>query len=356
VSLTLVALAGLLLSSPSDAAPRTVAVRVLERLHPKTLQLSGLVPHQLEARGATLEVDGLPVGQPWKAPAAEWRVSLPGEVPRRYTGGLSVRAVEGELALVLRLPLEAYVALVVASETLPGTPQEALRAQAVVARSFLLAQGPRHEEADVCDLAHCQVLRGSGVSQAHLAAARAATFATEGRVLLLSSGAVAETPFHAACGGHTGDPEEVFGSASTGAEAVADSGCPAEAWEASVPLSRFRAALGPLLSNPAHPGPLQPETLGLLTGRGGYVVRVVAPEGGSARGDAVARALDREAGWGAVRSGRFTFRLEGESVRVRGAGLGHGLGLCQAGAASRAQRGEGYPAILRHYFPLATLR
>jgi stage II sporulation protein D len=123
-----------------------------------------------------------------------------------------------------------------------------------------------------------------------------------------------------------------------------------------VPLSRFRAALGHLLSNPAHPGPLQPETLALVAGQGGYVVRVVGPEGGSARGDAVARALDREVGWGAVRSGRFIFRLEGDSVRVRGAGLGHGLGLCQAGAASRALRGEGYDAILRHYFPLATLR
>lgn len=356
MSLALAALAGLCLASPSEAAARVVAVHVLQRLHPTVLQLSGPQVHQLEASGETLEVDGRPVVQPWEAPVAEWRLSLPGEAPRRYTGALSVRAVDGELALVLGLPLESYLALVVASETVPGTPPEALRAQAVVARSFLLAQGPRHPDADVCDLAHCQVLRGSGVPAAHRAAARAAALSTEGRVLLLSSGAVAETPFHAACGGHTGNPEEVFGSAGTGAEAVADSGCPAEAWEASLPLPRFQAALGPLLSNPAHPGLPQPQTLRLLTGQGGYVVRVVGPEGESARGDAVARALDREVGWGAVRSGRFSFRLEGDSVRVRGAGLGHGLGLCQAGAAARAQRGEGYEAILRHYFPLATLR
>jgi stage II sporulation protein D len=262
--------------------------------------------------------------------------------------------VGGELAVVLVLPLERYVALVVASETVPGTPLEALRAQAVVARSFLLAQGPRHTDADVCDLAHCQVLRGSGVTLAHQAAAQGATAATEGRVLVLASGAVAETPFHAACGGHTGEPEEVFGSTATGASAVEDTGCPQEGWEAALPLGRFREALGPVLS-PAATGALS--ELALLTGQGGYVLRVVAPGGaGSARGEAVARALDKAMGWGAVRSGRFSFRQEGDTVQVRGAGLGHGLGLCQRGAALRAARGESYQAILSHYFPRATLR
>jgi stage II sporulation protein D len=241
VSLALAALAGLCLASPSEAAARVVAVHVLQRLHPTVLQLSGPQVHQLQASGETLEVDGRPVVQPWEAPVAEWRLSLPGEAPRRYTGALSVRAVDGELALVLGLPLESYLALVVASETVPGTPPEALRAQAVVARSFLLAQGPRHPDADVCDLAHCQVLRGSGVPAAHRAAARAAALSTEGRVLLLSSGAVAETPFHAACGGHTGNPEEVFGSAGTGAEAVADSGCP----RPGRPRCRFLASKRP---------------------------------------------------------------------------------------------------------------
>jgi hypothetical protein len=128
VSLFSVALAGLLLASPPGAEERTVAVRVLERVHPKAVQLEGPVSHQLEASGATLRVDGFSVAQPWEAPAAEWRVSLSGEAPRRYAGSLSVRAVEGELALVLRLPFEAYVAQVVASETLPGTPPEALGA------------------------------------------------------------------------------------------------------------------------------------------------------------------------------------------------------------------------------------
>jgi stage II sporulation protein D len=355
VSAATAALVALLLSAPPPDGGRTVRVHVLEKLHPRGFKLLGPVRHWLEATGSTLQVDGVPVAQPWEAPDARWQLQLPDEASRRYRGALVVRAVGGEVAVVLVLPLERYVADVVASETLPGTPEEALRAQAVVARSFLLAQGARHQEADVCDLAHCQVLRGSGVLEAHRAAAVAAAVATAGRVLRLPSGAVAETPFHAACGGHTGDPEEVFGSVATGASAVEDTGCPSKAWEAVVPLGRFREALGALLSPAASP--VVPAELELLTGKGGYVVRVVRPEdGGSARGDAVARTLDRAMGWGAVRSGRFSFRLEGDTVRVRGAGLGHGLGLCQAGAARRAAQGESYQTILAHYFPRATLR
>lgn len=355
MSLASAALAALLLSTPPGAAGQTVRVRLLERLHPRAMGLSGPVRHWLEAFGSALAVDGVPVEQPWEAPEAGWWLELPQKAPRHYSGALLVRSVDGELAVVLVLPLERYVAEVVASETTPGTPAEALRAQAVVVRSFLLAQGPRHADADVCDLAHCQVLRGKGLPETHRAAASAATLATEGRVLVLASGAVAETPFHAACGGHTGDPEEVFGSASTGAAAVEDTGCPQDAWEAAMPLGRFRAALGPVLSRAATP--VAPLDLQLLTGKGGYVVRVVTEEGGrSARGDAVARALDKAMGWGAVRSGRFSFRLEGGTVHVRGAGLGHGLGLCQAGASRRAARGESYQAILQHYFPRATLR
>jgi len=349
-------LAAVLAVAPAASA-RTVRVRVLERLHPRQVELSGPSRHVVVATASSLVVDGQAVTQPYAFPEAVWQLKVPGQPARRYRGALSVRAVEGELTLVVHLPLEQYVAEVVASETTLGTPTEALRAQAVVVRSFLLAQGPRHADADVCALAHCQLLRGTALSPAHRAAAIDAAQTTAGRVLVLRDGRIAETPFHAACGGHTASPEEVFGgAATTGASAVEDTGCPPKPWEALVPLSVFGAVLGPLLGGPPGLG-LSPPALETLSGEGGYVTRVVGPSPlRSASGDAVARALDRALGWGAVRSGRFHFLLEGEAVRVLGTGLGHGLGLCQAGAALRASRGESYQAILAHYFPRASLR
>jgi stage II sporulation protein D len=381
----LLALAALSSTSPIEG---TVRVRVLESFHPKQAQIDGpSTIHRFEARGTSLLVDDEVAQQPFRLPEGDWRIAFPVKAQprsssnasgrildailwafsrpalatRRYTGSLSVRAADGELALVLELPLERYVAEVVASETKPNTPEEALRAQAVVVRSYVLAQGPRHADADVCDLAHCQLLRrGGGVPEAHRAAARAATLATAGRVLVLASGAIAETPFHAACGGHTADPGEVFGSAVTGAASVEDTGCPAKAWDTAVPRARFRAALGTVFSRSrlaeVSPADISPEGLELVKGQGGYVVRVLAPEGRAARGDAVARALDKAMGWGVVRSGRFTFETAGDTVWVHGAGLGHGLGLCQAGAALRAANGQRYSEILRHYFPDTVLR
>ncbi len=72
-------------------------------------------------------------------------------------------------------------------------------------------------------------------------------------------------------------------------------------------------------------------------------------------GEAFARALDGAMGYGVVRSSRFRARQIGDSVLLSGSGFGHGVGLCQTGAAMRAARGEGYGEILRHYFPLARL-
>jgi stage II sporulation protein D len=347
VTVVAAALWASLLGAAPGVPGREVQVRVLAQAHPPEAEVLGAERHRLAVDGATLRVDGAPAQQPFTLPEGHWTVQLPGEPPRRYQGALSVRAVDGELALVLALPLERYVAEVVAAETTPGTPDEALRAQAVVVRSFVLAQGPRHPDAEVCDLAHCQVFRGRGVGSEHRARARAAAVATVGQVLVLPSGRVAETLYHAACGGHTADPGEIFGSSVTGARAVPDTGCPAHRWEAVVPVSAFRRALGAL----------SPTGLELAIGQGGYVVQVRDPGTGlSVPGDAVARGLDRALGWGAVRGGRFSLRLEGDQVRVRGSGLGHGLGLCQAGAVRRAERGESYRAILGHYFPLAELR
>ena len=347
--------AALLLAGGQEPVDPVVQVRVLERLHPREAMLSGPADLPLSAGQGRLLASGQVAEQPLLLPDGAWRIALPGRTSRSYRGSLSVRSVEGELRFVLALPLERYVAQVVAAESLPGTPEQALRALAVVVRSFVLAQGRRHDDAEVCDLSHCQLFRGTGVSPELLASARAAASATRGQVLVLSSGRVAEALFHAACGGHTADPAEVLGSSGTGAAAVADPGCPVEPWEAELPLGMARSALAPLL------GPrllLDADPLGLqvIPGTGGYALVVVErATGRAASGDAVARALDRALGWGRVRSGRFRLEPLGARVRVHGSGLGHGLGLCQAGAARLAARGESHRAILAHYFPLAVL-
>ena len=57
-----------------------------------------------------------------------------------------------------------------------------------------------------------------------------------------------------------------------------------------------------------------------------------------------------------LKSSAFDVRFEGDSVILEGKGWGHGVGLCQIGAAVMASKGYGYIEILKHYYPGTTLR
>ncbi|ACL65270.1 SpoIID/LytB domain protein [Anaeromyxobacter dehalogenans 2CP-1] len=355
-------------ASSAAAAGPSIEVELLARLAPRRIELEGGGRRRsVAAAGDGLRVDGEPAGAVLSLPVRTWRI-VPGAAagpaarPRTYRAALRIRAERGVLRVRATLALEDYVAGVVASEALPGTPREALRALAVVARSYALAAPPRHPEGARCDLAHCQLLRGGGADRAHEAAARAAARATAGEVLRLPGGAVAAAPFHAACGGHTADPRQAFGGEGTGAAAVADPGCPPARWRAALDPAALAAAVRAALaaSDPAGaaavPARLGAPDLAVRAGAGGWVTQVAGAGGGWALGgDAFARAADASAGRGVVRSSRFRLGGGAGPPVLEGAGHGHGVGLCQAGAARRARGGEGYRGILRAYFPAATV-
>ena len=61
--------------------------------------------------------------------------------------------------------------------------------------------------------------------------------------------------------------------------------------------------------------------------------------------------VGRALGWASLKSTWFTMARDGKDFVFDGRGFGHGVGLCQAGAAARAARGDDYRAILDHYFP-----
>ncbi|HEU0253839.1 MAG TPA: hypothetical protein VFR12_12465, partial [Pyrinomonadaceae bacterium] len=61
--------------------------------------------------------------------------------------------------------------------------------------------------------------------------------------------------------------------------------------------------------------------------------------------------VGRKLGWNHLKSSRFTVSRSGSQFVFRGGGFGHGLGLCQEGSHSMAQRGHSFQQILAHYFP-----
>jgi Stage II sporulation protein len=135
---------------------------------------------------------------------ADFLLAVPGKITRHYRGTLELKPASGTLIAVVSMDLETAVASVVAAESLPGVPLEALKAQAVAARSYFAAGKGRHSEFDFCDTTHCQFLReppGSG-------SAAEAAYATRGLVLIYQS-----QPFAAmctrSCSGRTRTPVEL---------------------------------------------------------------------------------------------------------------------------------------------------
>jgi peptidoglycan hydrolase-like amidase len=131
-------------------------------------------------------------------------LSIPGRIRREFHGRLEVREQNGLLLAIVKMERENAVASIVAAESPPSAPLEARKAQAVVARSFLIAARHRHEGFDFCDTTHCQFLR-----EAPAAGSVAAKAAEVTRDLVLAyQGRPIAALYSANCGGKTRTLEE----------------------------------------------------------------------------------------------------------------------------------------------------
>ena len=126
-------------------------------------------------------------------------IRLSNGVEREYYGRLDVRRNDSELQLIVEMDREAAVASVLAAEGASGMPPEALRAQAIVTRSYLSAVRGRHAGFDMCDTTHCQRLESR---PARNSVAMKAALETRGEVLTYL-GKIVPAMYSANCGGHT---------------------------------------------------------------------------------------------------------------------------------------------------------
>jgi SpoIID/LytB domain protein len=259
----------------------------------------------------------------------------------RDDGGYSVRDV----------PLEEYVAGVVAAEAAASSRPAALEALAITGRTFAAANRGRHraDGFDLCDLTHCQVF-----GKATPASSRAAA-ATAGRVLL-HDGAPAHVFYTASCGGYTERPSNVWpGSADASyLPSRPDDACGGEpSWSAELRAADLVRAL--------RAGNLKGDGLrGLRVGgrdQSGRVARVridgFAPA--EISGEDFRSLVGRVLGWQHIKSTAFDIVRTASGFRFDGRGSGHGVGLCVLGSARLADRGESAAQILARYFPGLTI-
>jgi SpoIID/LytB domain protein len=305
----------------------------------------------------------------------------PGREERRYRTRL-VATIDsgGRLALVAVVPLEELLRGLVPAEMPASSHLEALKAQAVTARSNVLAQlGTRHlsDPYVICAEVHCQAYRGAGAAhprtdEAIRATAGEALFGKADRTLV-------DGVYSALCGGHgedndavwpvtpsaslRGQPDLASGDAAAWAGMLQDERAlrrflvaPVDAWcsrPAAARKDRFRwerrftAGDLELLSEPLGIGEVR---------RLAVVARGVSGRATALRLEGTAGATE-VAGELRIRrllrnlpSAMFVIDREGEAWVLRGGGWGHGAGMCQWGAVGRAEAGQGYRQILRAYF------
>jgi stage II sporulation protein D len=298
---------------------------------------------------------------------------------RDYRGRLHVTLdASGRLAAVLAIPLEELLRGLVPSELPASAPREALKAQAVTARSNVLAQiGTRHltDPYVICSEVHCQAYRGEA---AQAPSTDAAVRATAGEALFRERELV-DAVYSAMCGGYGEDNDVVWPNlpdpALRGRPDLPSGG---ERWSGGLSdATRLRAFLrdaptawcaratgGPRSRyrwrRRFGPGDLEAigETLGVgpvrsleVTQRGvSGRARVLEVVGESGR-VVVERELRIRQLLGNLPSAMFVVDRDGDSLVLRGGGWGHGVGMCQWGAVGRAQAGQGYRTILRAYYP-----
>ncbi|OME03437.1 sporulation protein [Paenibacillus odorifer] len=140
------------------------------------------------------------------AAGSEAGIQLVERSKRTYRGNLELSNLSGSLAVINVVPLEQYLYAVVGGEVSSSWPEEALKAQAVAARSYALSQGNRFDVANVVDTTLSQVYNGIGSEAPSIIKA---VDTTAGEVLM-SGGKVVEAVFSSNSGGMTADPSEVW--------------------------------------------------------------------------------------------------------------------------------------------------
>ncbi|MBI3299912.1 MAG: SpoIID/LytB domain-containing protein [Elusimicrobia bacterium] len=329
------------LTSAALEPPTTVRVRVFSKHAP--------VEAVVEENGRRRR---LAAGEPAARLSfvSTFTVTVPGLPPRAYLGSLETSTREGRLVLVVASPLEPYTAGVSQAEAGAGAPAEALKAQAVAARSWAAGTRPPHEGA-FCDLTHCQVFPGLGG-----AAGRAAAAATDGQ-LLRARGRIFPGHYHAACGGLLDAPGSIWPGTEGRGPARADAGRDGRALCALSPHARWRAAVPAarierLARAAGWLGAAEPLTDLAVAERSPARRALTLKLNGAAIGaERFLSAVGRALGWNVLKSAAFELRREGADFVFEGRGLGHGVGMCQAGAAALAKGGASAREILEHYYP-----
>lgn len=316
-----------------------------------------------------------------------------------FTGTLHLIQQGGLIVVINELPLEDYLVSVISSEMKSTCSLQFLKASAVISRSWLLAQLRQkkdktpsclrtdqelirwwdredHDLFDVCADDHCQ--RYQGITHASNSNVRQAVSETRGQVLM-SDGEICDARFGKCCGGQTNEFQYCWQNIRKSyLTSITDPFCNTSdkevlsqvlndydletnnfyRWEVRFNQQQLRQLternLGMKFGDILRLEPLE-------TGPAGHISRLRIV--GSERTYIIGKELQirKTLSTSHLLSSAFTISLEDlqngvpQTIILHGKGWGHGVGMCQIGAAVMGHQGYSYQDILSHYYPGATI-
>jgi len=364
----------LLAGSKDWTLTTSAGTRVAEGGAGKRVQISRLGPGPIEVFREG-EMAPLWSGSPAETLLLVSRANgLGGWSGRWYRGLLRIHASAGEgLTLVNEIDLENYLRGVLPSEIgkPPDERYEAVKAQAVAARSYTLSYLGRRAELgfDLWATVEDQVYEGTKRENEQ---SDRALRETRGEVLV-AEGAPIRALYSSTCGGRTSNVEDVWPWAWTSylrsvrdADARGDAYCAGSStyrWKESWSVADFLATVrkyapGEGASAMTLRGDLLDARVRSRSRCGRVAELVIETTSGEAvlRGDRIRWALRRPGGSAILRSSLLKIGVARDAkgrpreVVVSGAGNGHGIGMCQHGAMGMAGAGKAYRQILAHYY------
>lgn len=262
---------------------------------------------------------------------------------RWYRGTTRLIRQNKGITAINKVDLEQYLYSVVGAEAVSSWPIEALKAQAVAARSYALYKRKTGSNGiyDVDTTIGTQVYKGLDTEYT---TTHQAVDSTLGQIMTYNNQVILAA-FHSSSGGYTENVEDVWTSPLPYLRAVVDydQQAPVFQWQQIVPLSKIQS----LVAGVGKIKAFQPTA---MTPRGRVVTMNITGDRGSATvsGNDLRKALD-------LRSTLFRVSTDGDNLLVKGRGFGHGLGLSQWGAYYLAKQGINYHQILAHYYQTANL-
>ncbi len=306
-----------------------------------------------ESENGQVSVNNWDASQIWVEPADDGYVFIGDSW---YRGRTLVVPTSGGITAVNYVDLEEYLYSVLGGEMPVNWPMEALKAQAVAARTYALYQRQTSGNTvyDLGDTTSWQVYEGL---EDEAPSTQQAVAETRGQVLT-HNGNIIEAVFHSASGGHTENVEEVWVSHRPYLRAVPDydNNSPDFRWTEQFSAAQLQSVVPGI-------GNILSMTPDVMTARGRVSsMRVQGTDGSQVVSGAELRSALN------LRSTLFTVTAQPQDVAAagdelpapstftfEGGGFGHGLGLSQWGAYGLAQEGYNYQQIVLHYYTDATL-